>query len=554
MAYIQALFILQFHLVRHAVTQGKLIAYFLVGFVVMAACVAAAALAWVFYLFGALWLPEQPRLMALLALNGVVMVYGVGWFWGLVMEVQRSDVIDIRKMIHFPVPLSIVNAINFVVSLVGFTSLFYMGATIGLLTGIYFNSGQGILRGLLAASTFFFLSSAWAYYLRGLLVVWMEDKRRRRLLLTVLPLFFMSIGFMPMIISNYFLDREHVDSLAGWFSSPEQMAWVEQSSRFHPGGWLALAMTRVLTGTGPYWLPLLGLALFGALGYFLGYRTTVAYGFGTMTERKHKERPARPQRPPLTARVIPLLNQETTALAQALFLNFARHPQVRTMLLAPIGLIILLAVANSRSVIYGQDLGLPVVAILWPFFMFSGIFFNLFGMDQRGFRTLILLPTPRHRILMAYHLALVPLAGGMGLAFSLFGTWYFSLSLETGIVSVLQIAQLFLNFCLAGSFVSILAPMTIGRNMMRKQHARVLIVALIMPVIIALLVLPTALCLFVAGFFSRWGIVDYPLGPLLSLAFLALTGFLYPFILRQAGDLLMVREQRILARLQKTAS
>ncbi len=553
MNYVRALFILQFHLVRHSLTQGKLIAYFLVSFVATGAILFAIALGFGLYFMTTQWLLDQPTPMVLLALNALMLIYGISWFWGLVMEVQRSDIIDIRKMVHFPVPMWMVNAINFLVSMVGFTSAFYIGAATGLIAGIYHNTGSGLFSATLAAMLFFFLSSAWAYYLRGLLVVWMENKRRRRFLLTVLPFFFMTIGFAPTLIGNLFLENRGAEDVAQWLSAPERVEWIYRGSFLHPGGLLALALTTQLVGEGFYWLPLAGLAVLGALGYYLGYRTTLRYGFGNQEGTRKKNRPLGTQRPPLTGRRIPLLNEETAALAQALFLNFSRHPQVRTMLFAPIGLVLILSVANGRSMMLGEGMGLPVMAIVWPFFMFGSIFFNLFGMDQRGFRTLLLLPTPRHRILLAYHLALVPLAGGMGLAFALFGSWYFSLGLETTVVSVIQVVQLFLNFSLAGSFVSIFAPMAIGRNMMRKQSGRVLLVGLVMPFIVAILVLPTVFCIFADGLASTWGLGDFHIAVVASLIFVATTLLAYPLILRQAGNLLMTREQRIMASLLKSA-
>lgn len=560
MAYLRALLILQFHLVRHTMTRGKLVAYFILGFLIMLALAAAGVLAWFCFLLGSTWLPEQPRPAVLLSLNLIMVVFTIGWFWGLVMEVQRSDVIDIRKMVHFPVPMALVNAINFLVSLIGFTSLFYVAGAIGLLLGLSWSAGESSFpslvifhRASLPALAFYFLAASWAYYLRGLLVVWMENKRRRRLLLTIMPLLFMVIGFTPMALGNALSGVDGAEELVNWLSAPEQFYLVDWLSMCHPGGLLAMALTAVATGQGFYWLPVGLLLILGAFGYHLGFKTSVRYGYGEQHAGAAQINAAIHAKPPWTARTLPLLHAETGALAQALFLNLARHPQVRTMLLAPVGLVIVLGIASSRSVVFGQEMGLPIMALLWPFFMFSGMFFNLFGLDQRGFRTMMLLPTPRHRVLMAYHLALLPLAGGMGLIFSLGAAWYFGLGAKTTVLFVLQIAQLFLNFSIAGSFISIYAPMTIGRNMMRKQQGRVLLVSLLMPLAVAILVLPTTVCLLLDGLASHWAFIDFPIAPLLSCFFVGVTLAVYPLVLRYAGDLLMLKEQDILAKLTKTA-
>jgi hypothetical protein len=74
-----------------------------------------------------------------------------------------------------------------------------------------------------------------------------------------------------------------------------------------------------------------------------------------------------------------------------------------------------------------------------------------------------------------------------------------------------------------------------------------------MPIIVALLMLPTSICLLIDGIANRWDVVDFPVGLVLSAALIVLTLSVYPFTLRHAGDLLLLREQRILATLQKTA-
>lgn len=553
MGYVKALVILQFHLARHTMTGGKLVAYFLMGCIGAAGLVFAALLAGVFYYLGAAWFPEQPRPMTLLALNMLLAVYVVGWFWGFALEMQRSDVIDVKKMLHFPVSLALINAINFVVSIIGFTSLFFTAAALGLAAGMLRAGQHGLLSVLLAAGAFFFAASAWAYYLRGLMAVWMENKRRRRLLMSILPIFFMVAGFMPMILSNTLGLGTSGEEFVRWLNEPSQYVWVERLSWALPTGWLALVFANTMAGSGPVLFPVAALALLGAGGYHLGYRMTRRYCFDVDRDAGNPASGGNPDKVPLTARSLPWLNDDTAALSLAAFLSFTRHPQMRTMLLAPFGMVILLVILNSRAVFTGQSLGMPIIVVMWPFFMFSAFFFNLFGMDARGFRAMMMLPTPRYRILLAYHIALLPLAGGMGLLFACLGVWFFSMGPATAAVALLQVILLFLLFTLSGSYVSIYAPYAMGRNMMRGQRSRSILLALLMPFIIALLLLPTGLCLVADRVASGWGLVSFPAGIVLSLTFIGAVVAAYPFILRHAGDLLLVREQRVLAALQKTA-
>ena len=553
MGYVAALIALQFHLVRHTLTGGKLLAYFVMGCVIAGALAFAGVLAGLFYFLGSAWFPEQPRSMTLLTLNLLLIVYLIGWFWGFAMEMQRSDVIDVKKMLHFPVPLSVINAINYLVSLIGFTSLFYGASVLGLSAGLARTFGPGQLFTLVPAAVFWFAASAWAYCLRGLMAVWMENKRRRRLLMTVLPLFFMAAGFLPMLLTNTMGSGHSGADLVRWLNEPAQFLWVERASRVLPTGWLALALSGIMTGAGPILLPQLALLLLGAAGYHLGYRMTARYCFDLDRHAAGPAKAAPVEAAPLTARRLPWLADDTAALALAAFLSFTRHPQMRAMLLAPFGMVILLLVMNSRTVFTGQNLGMPILLVMWPYLMFSAFFFNLFGMDPRGFRAIMSLPVPRHRVLLAYHLAILPLAGGMGALFALLGGWFFSMGPQSIGVALLQVILLFLLFALAGSFVSIYAPFTMGRNMMRGQRSRSLLLALIMPFAVALLMLPTSLCLLIDGIVSRWGLLGFPAGLVLSLVFIGATLAAYPLVLRHAGDLLMVREQRVMAALQKTA-
>lgn len=551
MRYLLALLLLQFHLARNTMTRGKLVAVFLIGAVVTGALLFSGVLGSFFYLAGAAWLPRQPHTMQLLLLHLLALLYVLVWFWSFAFEMQRSDVIDIRKMLHFPVPLAAINLLNFVVSLFTFPSLFYIAGAAGLVAGIGSARSGGYLAGFLAATTFFFAVSAWGYCLRGQMAVWMADKRRRRIVLSVLPALFMATGFLPLLLSQSIAGHS-ADALMRWLAAPEHQAWVDRASQLLPTGWIALALAGMGHDRASAAAPIAGLAALGMLGYHRAYKTTLRYCF----DAGQNQAPgvAAGRKLPLTARAIPGLAEDTAALAIAAFLNFARHPHMRAMMLAPFGIIILLAALKGQSAMSGRDLGMPILVVMWPFFLFSSFFFNLFGADTRGFRTIMLLPIPRHRVLLAYHLALLPLAGGLGLVFALGGSWYFGLPPVTAATALLQIVLLFTLFALAGSFLSIYAPFAMGRNMMQGQKSRSLLMTIVMPLVIGLLLLPSGLCFAADAIAARWGLENAPAGIALSCLFVAMALAAYPAALRHAGDLLVTREQRILETLQRTAA
>lgn len=383
MSYVLALLALQYHLLRHSLTGGKLVAYLVMACLGVAALTFAGLLAGLFYYLGAFWIPDQPRPMTLLALNLILVIYFVGWFWGIAMEVQRSDVIDIRKMLYFPVPIALINAINFGVSLVGFTSLFFLSGALGLLAGIYQTVGQAVAIGAFAAGAFFFAAATWAYYIRGLMALWMSNKRRRRLLMSVLPLFFMAAGFLPMTLTHTVGTGQSGAEMLRWLIEPAQFVWVERVSWCLPTGWLALALSGIVSAAGPVYLPVACLLGLGVLGYALGHRVTLRYCFGAESVTGIVAPGGAAGRLPFTLRRLPGLSSDSSGLTLAAFLSFTRHPQMRTMLLAPFGMLLFLVLANSRSDFVGQGLGVPAIVVIFPFFMFSAFFCNLFGMDPQ---------------------------------------------------------------------------------------------------------------------------------------------------------------------------
>jgi len=196
--------------------------------------------------------------------------------------------------------------------------------------------------------------------------------------------------------------------------------------------------------------------------------------------------------------------------------------------------------------------GWPVFFMVWPLIAMFSIFTNLFGLDHRAFRTLMLLPVPRHRVLLAYHLALLFIAGGIILFGTVFAGWYFAFNVRTNAVMLMQAIQVFLLMTIAGSYFSIYGPSTVARNVTQGARPGALI-SLLMPFVFVLIMLPSTLCVLLDGFLSKWLPAVFPVGLALSALFLAITLAGYPMVLRHAGDLLHVREQRILDALIRTA-
>ena len=493
-------------------------------------------------------------------LDALVLFYSFFWAWGLLMELQRSEVIDLRKLLFLPISPRMVFALNFVTSLFGPSMIFFLPTASALVLGLAMHYGpQLIVLCAPLALVFFLMLGAWAFYVRGWLAVMMENKRRRRLILTILPILFVVLGQVPGMISAS-IQRMKFD--------PETQAQLKDVALDR----LLLTVNQVFP---PAWLPygawsalrgdyrtaavcIAGCAAFGALGLCLGYFATLRLYRGGGGGREAASKPQKRTRP-LTARRLPFADEDTAALVTASFLSYLRHPNIRMLILMPLcmGFLILFM---YRSGVYGPG-GLqfqgasewaPMVVLVWPFFNFSYVLFNIFGIDRESFRGLILLPAPRYKYLLARNIALFPFVGGMSIAFVIAGSFLLDIPGRLVAVSALQVVQLFLLYTIIGNVVSLYLPHQIGWNGQRTGSSRVLMmcVGIISALLLGVLLLPTTLCFFIDDLAARlWNYHGISLGLPISAVFLALTLAAYAFSLRFSGDLLFDREQRILDRL-----
>lgn len=67
----------------------------------------------------------------ILVLDAITLIYCMFWASGLLMELQRSDVIDLRKMLYLPISPRMVFGMNFVASLFGPSLIFFRAGSAG---------------------------------------------------------------------------------------------------------------------------------------------------------------------------------------------------------------------------------------------------------------------------------------------------------------------------------------------------------------------------------------------------------------------------------------
>ncbi len=500
----------------------------------------------------------QDSLALLLIMDGAVVFFVFLYFWGLLFELQRSDVVDLRKMLHFPVSLPMVFGLNFLTSLLSPALLFFAPSAIGFVGGLALRYGPQVLLGLLLALAFFLMLGAWAYYARGVLAILMENKRRRRIIMAVLPLAFVLMAQVPNLLIQ--TQRERIERNGGksdWSNEQAEYVVVLANAAI-PIGWLPYGVWRLTTGAVfPAGLCLAGLSGVAGVGLALGFRSTVRHYRGETGPRRKKTVALPPQRRVATAWRMPLLGEDTSAMLTAEFLGYSRHPNIRMLLIMPIcmGLFLLFMYKNGA---YGdrnvQGAWMPLIVLVWPFFNFSMVLFNLFGVDLHGFRGMLLFPMPRHKYFLAKNLALFPFVAGLSLAFVLCAAALMDTAPRYIFISLIQVLQLYLMYCIVGNFISLYFPYRIARDTLRARANRplMLLLGLVSMVVVSVMVIPTSVCLMLDDLVAAaWGPQGYSVGLIASAVLLAITAAAYAASLTHAGDLLLVREQRILESLSR---
>ena len=249
----------------------------------------------------------------------------------------------------------------------------------------------------------------------------------------------------------------------------------------------------------------------------------------------------------------PLLSSQLAAVVEKELRYLFRNAQVRMMVLMPLILIVIrLANSNRMSdsggvnvrtffadfLYYGEGL-MESGGVLYVFLMLTGLFCNLFALEESGMRAIILSPVRRYYILIGKNIAITIVA----------------LLFSTGLLVVNQLvfgdltprALLFVAFtfvilamlmCVLGNWLSIRFPkrMRFGKRLNVSGVVGLLLIPMIILMSLPLLIATAA------GYFTRSISVVY-----VTLAgFALLAGGLYLLSITRQGAALQKREVEIL--------
>lgn len=552
---------------------------------------------------GSLLLPRATPDHLLILWDVVVGLFLSFWMLGLMMELQRSELLSLDKLLHLPVSLFGAFLLNYLSSWFSFSLAFFLPLMVGLSLALVATRGAAMLLMFPLIVGFLIMVSGATYQFRGWLARLMENKRRRGTVVALITISFVLLSQSPNLINLAFFrssqnsrqqshdvqqrqlaelahqvqsgeitseefNRRSHDLLAAQAAAREDglrtsfqsaLQWLHWANWILPIGWLPFGAQTLAQGRP---LPaLLGSAGMFAIGFiclrqsYLG--TMRAYTGGKSSSSSAVTIPAiaakTKEKTLLMARQIPFASAPVSAVALASLCSVVRSPEGKMMLLSPLlflGMFGALLVLGPGTKL--PDAAVPPIAMLSigvSLLSVMQFMFNAFGFDRNGFRAYILMPVDRRDLLLGKNLSLIPLVLGLGgLSLCLL-----ALTLPIRIshvpATLIQTVIAYLLACLAGNLLSIYAPVTMALGSLRPQNIRAgpMLLQFLCMFLLPVALLPAA---------TAWGLevfLEYLTGVrlipwylLLSAAQAVLIAIFYDRMLAAQGPFLHQREPRIL--------
>jgi len=531
--------------------------------------VSAVVFAIIFFAGGFFWAFYGLRDASPMAIWGawlaVTIAFLFFWLLGLLTELQRSEMIDLQKLMHLPVALGQMFIINFLVSHFTLSIIIAVPLMLGLALGLVIARGFEMSLLIPLAASMVFMISAWTYCLRGWLATMMTNPRRRRTVIMCITFTLILVAQGPNL---YFNVLHHYGHNSNQSASPaaerEQFNEFFAAQKFIPPLWLPLgAQALVEKNPLPALLGMLGGFAIGALGLRRAYRSTVRFYHGQIggqaaakikipgAEKISVPRPK--NKIEFLERRFPFVPEQANAIALATFRSLLRAPEVKMAWASSFfSVVIIGAMVFLRSPPHLSETAKPFVAtgtVTFSLFLLVQFFTNQFGFDRDGFRALILSPVERRFILFGKNLACLPPALLSGTLILAFVSMRLQLSPLTVVATLLQLVTLFLIIGAGGNFVSIIAPFRITPGTLRptkiKSGRMLLMIALQMTFLTTVtpIFLPA-----LAGFLWHEGdLPDFvPVNLILSAILCGTMIFIYRQTLAPLGRLFQKRETKIL--------
>src|ERR1041385_3026134 len=197
----RAILWLRWRLSRNQLTRGSGLAAVLV--VIVSILMAGFALLSIVggVLAGALAMKQATAPVVMFVWDGVTIVVLFFSLIAVAAELQRSESIDLTKLLHLPIGLKQVFVFNYLVSLVAPGTILVLGGMLGLTAGLVVSRRWSFLPLAWLVAAFVFMLTAWVYCLRGWLLSLMVNPRRKRTIIMWIKLGVILLGHSPQLIN-----------------------------------------------------------------------------------------------------------------------------------------------------------------------------------------------------------------------------------------------------------------------------------------------------------------------------------------------------------------
>ena len=496
----------------------------------------------------------------------LILLFLLFWLLGVVGTIQRSEIIDVEKLLHLPVSLRGIFLVNYVASHVTLSIIVFLPALLGLALGMALSRNGRMILLVPLILGFLFMVTAWTYCLRGWLVILMKNPRRHRAVVAGVTILFFVVIQIPGLLSIGSPGR----SRSPHGQPPSQTAFIERerdgglppvmllAHAVAPPLWIGYGAMSLAEGN-PLPTLLAGAGMFGigGLGLARAYRSTRRFYEG-QTAGKQARRVRKDRRAVLVGTCfvehgLPGLPEGAAAVALASLRSLTCATEVRMALVSDVLMLLILgatawprqgfAVSERAQFLWGT------AAALLPFPQMIHLMTNQFGFDRAGFRTLVLSPVPRPQILFGKNVAMLPLVAVVGVVDLALAWIVLHLHLMVLAAAFMQVIAAFFLTCTLGNLFSSLIPIRLGQGSLagtkvsRKTGLLSLLSHLVCASALSILLLP-ALAAFALA--SRAGPAAGGVNLLLSLVELGLITAIYRRSLPGLGRLLLRREQEIL--------
>ena len=516
-------------------------------------------------LAGVFGLGDSSPLVMLGVYDVLTVAFLLFWCIGVLSTMQRSESIDIGKLLHLPISLKSVFLVNYLASHVTLSIIVFLPGMLALAAGLALG-GRGMMLLLIPLILgFLFAITAWTYCLRGWLVILMKNPRRYRAVVAGITMASILLSQLPHLLNMKFMPKPRSSSESRQTQSERGRSRmlgippvVLLAHGVVPPLWVGNGAMALAEGNA---LPALLAAAasfgIGGLGLARAYRSTrrfyEGHGDGKKARPARKERTARSGGGRLLERRLPGLSEEAGATALASWRSLTRATEVKTALASNVVMLLMFGgmAVFSRS----RDMSLRVqffygtgIALL-PFLGMIFLLTNQFGFDRTGFRTLVLSPMPRSQILLGKNLAVLPIAVVLGVVYLALATIGLGLNVIVATVAMVQLLGAFFLLSIGGNLLSSLLPYRVREGTLAATKvgaARALLNFLAHMAcmsVLSVLLLPAVAAALVS---SGDGMTARLVYVVISVAELVVIAAIYRMSLPGLGELLQAREKEIL--------